>query len=1021
MKHTLICTLLLSTLAFSAVATQRTNNSSPSDPGVVNQERILYWLEKRGQLAANADAKTKKVALENYLNKKSFEKKLLPGILGKQLQKAERLKAKSLKIIQKGNSKVAALSTSAASNDIETTVKVLAIMIDFPDLEHDDNGLTASDTDMYYSDYSVQHYNDLLFSENGFSGPSGQNIISSYQYYQQESGGTFFFTGQAHNWVTADNDAKYYGENDADNNFDDKNVPALVLEAVTKAVENGVDLTEYDQVDTYDFDNDGVLNEPDGIIDHVMIFHSSIGEEAGGGVLAENAIWSHRFYVVNDNPNETGVAIPNSSVRLFGYTINPIDAATGVTVHEFGHDLGLDDEYDTDNGALGSPVGNWSVMASGSWLGSPGGTSPATFSALARDYLSERYQGNWINQLEVDFAALASEDINLVAANNHQSGINQVKVNLPPKQIDFGVPVQGDYQYYSGKANEQDTRLSFDVSLPSEAATLTMTARWNIETDWDYVQVLVDGVAIAGSHTKTTNEFRPTITDFLTGDSADLNDAYGELSWVDINFDLTTYANQNVTIELLYKTDEYELGYGFVTDKVSVTANANELFFSGAENADEVQLNGFSRISDKFSGKNHNYYIQLRDYSGTDAKLEDIGYEPGVLLWYRDENVNDNQVNNHPGEVFIGVVDADQNLIKSGQSNRGTGSQIRDAAFSLYDQSTMSGDNSLTSNPLFSDGDDYSSPSQPESGINLPYLGLTMSVISQSTDSSSATITLTSTDTARIEVVQTGLSVTLTVQDDELLANTEITWSMGDGTQLTGKTITHSYAAAGAKSVTATYMIGADQKLLEKQFIVADTITGTINTTIVGKEVTFSASLAGGYGEMIYRWDFGDGSGKSITSNPSYSYDDYGTYTVLLTVTDETQQSSVLTVSVAIINQLMASISSTRNNLLVNFQSSVTGGDESYSYQWDFGDGSTASVSSPSHTYAQAGNYKVTLVVTDGKGAVVETSVNISVSAPVVTQPKPNTASSSGGGSFGLLTLFSLLFLRVFTRKSLRI
>lgn len=1017
MKHTLICTLLLSVIAFSASATQRASDYSPSDPGVINQEQILYWLEKRGQLAANADDKAKKIALENYLNKKSFEKKLLPGILGKQVQKAERLKAKSLKVIQKGNSKVAALSTSAASNDIETTVKVLAIMIDFPDLKYNDNRLKSVDTNMYYSDYSVQHYNDLLFSHSGYDGPSGQNIISSYQYYQQESGGTFFFTGETHGWVTADNFAAYYGENDPENNDDDKNVPALVLEAVTKAVEKGIDLTEYDLKDPYDSNGNGVIDEPDGIIDHVMIFHSSIGEEAGGGVLAEDAIWSHRFFVFGDDNKP--VSIPGSTVKLYGYTINPIDAATGVTVHEFGHDLGLDDEYDTDNGVLGSPVGNWSVMASGSWLGSPGGTSPATFSALARDYLSERYQGNWINQLEVDFKGLTSKNINLVAANNHQSGINQVKVNLPPKQIDFGVPAQGDYQYYSGKANEQDTRLSFNVSLPSEAATLTMTARWNIETDWDYVQVLVGGDAIAGSHTKATNDVRPIISDYISGNSAALSDAYGELSWVDINFDLTAFANQNVTIELRYKTDEAVLEYGFVIDEISVKANGKELFFSGGENANEVQLNGFSRINDKLEGENHNYYIQLRDHTGTDEKLLNIGYEPGVLLWYRDQNINDNKVDTHPGEVFIGVVDADQHLIKSGGVNSDTNAQIKDATFSLYDQSPRSGDNNLTYNALFSDADDYSSPLQPESGINLPNLGFTMEVISQGSNSSNATVTLTSVDTARIEVVQTGLSVTLTLTDDELSSDSQVTWSMGDGTQLSGNPVIHTYATSGVKLVTANYMKSSgEQKILEKQLVVAETITGQINADIVDNNITFSTSLTGGYGEFIYSWDFGDG-GQSNDENPTHLYLVNGVYNVQLTITDETQQSVIITTSINLILPLKASISFTRDSLTMFFQSTVVGGDENYSYQWDFGDGNTASAASSSHTYAQAGSYKVTLTVTDGKGEISVTSTNVSITGSV--KPKPTQSSSSSGGSVGLNALFSLLLLRVFTRKSLRI
>ena len=62
-----------------------------------------------------------------------------------------------------------------ADADINKTVKVLGILIDFPDLLHDNNRLSASDTAMYYPSYPTSHYNNLMFSPTGFTGPQGQN------------------------------------------------------------------------------------------------------------------------------------------------------------------------------------------------------------------------------------------------------------------------------------------------------------------------------------------------------------------------------------------------------------------------------------------------------------------------------------------------------------------------------------------------------------------------------------------------------------------------------------------------------------------------------------------------------------------------------------------------------------------------------------------------------------------------------------------------------------------------------
>ncbi|MEC3434526.1 immune inhibitor A, partial [Bacillus cereus] len=43
--------------------------------------------------------------------------------------------------------------------------------------------------------------------------------------------------------------------------------------------------------------------------------------------------------------------------------MEPEDGAVGVFAHEYGHDLGLPDEYDTDYTGHGEPIQAWSVMS----------------------------------------------------------------------------------------------------------------------------------------------------------------------------------------------------------------------------------------------------------------------------------------------------------------------------------------------------------------------------------------------------------------------------------------------------------------------------------------------------------------------------------------------------------------------------------------------------------------------------------------------------------------------------------
>jgi PKD repeat protein len=52
------------------------------------------------------------------------------------------------------------------------------------------------------------------------------------------------------------------------------------------------------------------------------------------------------------------------------------------------------------------------------------------------------------------------------------------------------------------------------------------------------------------------------------------------------------------------------------------------------------------------------------------------------------------------------------------------------------------------------------------------------------------------------------------------------------------------------------------------------------------------------------------------------------------------------------------------------------------SYQWNFGDGNTSTQANPTHTYASAGNYTVTLTVTDNDGATGSDNATATISDP---------------------------------------
>jgi phosphatidylinositol-3-phosphatase len=68
----------------------------------------------------------------------------------------------------------------------------------------------------------------------------------------------------------------------------------------------------------------------------------------------------------------------------------------------------------------------------------------------------------------------------------------------------------------------------------------------------------------------------------------------------------------------------------------------------------------------------------------------------------------------------------------------------------------------------------------------------------------------------------------------------------------------------------------------------------------------------------------------------------------------------------------------------IQFNATVIGGTQPYSYAWDFGDGSTASGSTASHSYILPGTYTVAITVKDGVGqsATASKTVTVSITLP---------------------------------------
>jgi len=168
-------------------------------------------------------------------------------------------------------------------------------------------------------------------------------------------------------------------------------------------------------------------------------------------------------------------------------------------------------------------------------------------------------------------------------------------------------------------------------------------------------------------------------------------------------------------------------------------------------------------------------------------------------------------------------------------------------------------------------------------------------------------------------------------------------------------------------------------------------------------DVNFTASTSGGTSPYTYSWDFGDGS-TSSDQNPSHTYSAANDYSAILTVTDNNDNQDTATITINVSEQsepLQASASAAPSSgtapLSVIFTGSASGGTSPYTYSWDFGDGSTSSEQSPSHTYSAANDYSAILTVTDNNDNQDTASLNISVSQQVVAMQATANASPTVG------------------------
>jgi PKD repeat protein len=199
-------------------------------------------------------------------------------------------------------------------------------------------------------------------------------------------------------------------------------------------------------------------------------------------------------------------------------------------------------------------------------------------------------------------------------------------------------------------------------------------------------------------------------------------------------------------------------------------------------------------------------------------------------------------------------------------------------------------------------------------------------------------------------------------------------WTFGDGGTSTLANPSHTYAAPGTYTACLIASNACD----------SDTVCTTFTLTCTPGVPSFLFSNLGGGnwfflntsgGSATYLWQFGDG-GTSTTASPNHTYSSPGTYNVCLIRTDICGSDTTCQ-TITVCAWTTSLFSHTTSSLTANFTDLSTGGPTTWS--WDFGDGSTSTAASPSHTYAAPGTYTVCLTAANTCGGS-DTCTTVTVS-----------------------------------------
>ncbi len=303
---------------------------------------------------------------------------------------------------------------------VNRTDKIFTVLSEFSDTAH--NSIPQPDraldnSTVWREDFNAAYYDNL------FNGPSE----SMTDYYRKVSSGKYSVSSTVEDWVSVPGGLASYGANDVEDNGGSWQFIADTVDAwYADQLASGKTAAEVDAYlahprrlgplrrgQRHRLQRAGRLHRP---LPGRARRRGRGGRRVGRRHLVAPLVRQRHRLRARPAPTPTklgGTQIGQSGFWIGDYTVEPENGGLGVFAHEYAHDLGLPDYYDTAGGENGTSF--WTLMSSGSWLGNGEaagegiGTTPGLMGP------EEKLELGWLDYSEVDPGQASTVNLGPVA------------------------------------------------------------------------------------------------------------------------------------------------------------------------------------------------------------------------------------------------------------------------------------------------------------------------------------------------------------------------------------------------------------------------------------------------------------------------------------------------------------------------------------------------------------------------------------------------------------------------------